>query len=126
MNELSWLIYAADVAGDVNAVCATVFYGGAAGLALYSVGKGFARVAMSRFDDAPVTPSIAAVGKKLWLPILIAGLIGVATPSAGTFYAIAASEMGERALASETAGKAVEALNAWLDRQIAPATPDSQ
>lgn len=120
MNELSWLIYAADVAGDANAVCGFAFYGGLAGLAVYSVGKGFAAAVNMGFGDPPVSPSIASVGKKLWLPIVVAGVIGTLIPSSSTLYAIAASEMGERVIASETAGKAVQALNAWLDRQITP------
>lgn len=121
MNELSWLIYAADVAEDINTVAGFVFFVGLIGLAGYSVAKGLARVVTADFDDPPVTPSIAKVGKALWLPVLIAAIVGVLVPSNTTFYAIAASEMGERVLTSETGDKAVQALNAWLDRQIAQA-----
>lgn len=119
MNELSWLIYAADVAGDANAVCAFIFYGGCAALAIYSVFKGIAKAITYEFGgDDPVTPSVAKVGKALLLPVVIAGAIGVIAPGRETLYAIAASEMGERVIESETAGKAVAALNVWLDRQI--------
>lgn len=119
MNELSWLIYAADVAGDANIVCSFIFYAGFIALPIYALVKGAARAFNYDFHPDPVTPSIASLGKALWLPVVIAGVIGVAVPSSGTLYAIAASEMGEKVLNSETGGKAVEALNAWLDRQIA-------
>ena len=121
MNELSWLIYAADVAGDANSICGFVFFGGIIAVCLYALAKGFARVVSIGFDDPPITPSIAEVGKRLWLPVVIAGIVGLLAPSSNTLYAIAASEMGERVIESETAGKAVAALNAWLDRQIAKA-----
>jgi len=124
MNELSWLIYAADVAGDVNAVCGFGFYGGVIALSLYALGKGVARVANAGFGEPPVTPSIAKVGKALWLPVLAAGIVGTIVPSNATLYAIAASELGEHVLTGDTGDKAVQALNAWLDRQIAPPTAD--
>ena len=47
-------------------------------------------------------------------------VVSLAVPSKDTVYAIAASEVGEEIVKSETAGKAVKALNAWLDKQIAP------
>lgn len=119
MNELSWLIYAADVAGDANIVCSFIFYAGLAALPIYALVKGAARAFNYDFQRDPVTPPIASVSRALWLPVAIAGVIGVIVPSSGTLYAIAASEMGENVLNSETGGKAVEALNAWLDRQIA-------
>ncbi len=121
MNQLSWLIYAADVAGGVNSLCGFVFCGGLVALAIYSVCKGIAFMTSMDFgdDNPPVTPSIATVGKKLWLPVVLAGAVGTFTPSSATIYAIAASEMGERVLTSPTATKAVKALDAWLDKQVA-------
>lgn len=121
MNELSWLIYAADVAGDANSVCGFVFYAGIFSVGIYAVVKGVGKAiscSLGDYDDPPVLPSLASVSKKLWLPVLIAGVVGVATPSSSTIYAIAASEMGERVITSETGGKAVKALNAWLDKQV--------
>lgn len=55
---------------------------------------------------------------------LIVGIIfwigAVALPTRDTVLAIAASEMGERALQTPTAGKAFKALDSWLDKQIDP------
>jgi hypothetical protein len=41
-------------------------------------------------------------------------------PSQETVYAIAASELGDRALHSQVVGSAEHALEAWLNRQISP------
>lgn len=46
----------------------------------------------------------------------------VATPSKNTMYAIAASEIGEDVIKSQTASKAFRAFDAWLDKQLAKAT----
>lgn len=57
------------------------------------------------------------------MPAIIAAavcsVVFVFVPQKNTVYAIAASEVGEEVLKSETADKAMTALNAWLDRQIA-------
>jgi amino acid transporter len=41
-------------------------------------------------------------------------------PSKNTIYAIIVSEYGEEIVLSPTGSKAQQALNAWLDKQIAP------
>lgn len=126
MNELSWLLYAADVVGDLDATCAFVTIGGTIGLSIYAGIKGLACAVNSGFDEDEVLPPIGTVAKKLWLPLAIAALLGIVTPSKNTIYAIAASHMGERVLTSATGGKALLALDAWLDKQIAtsPAAAD--
>lgn len=118
MNNISWMIYLADVASDTNAICGFVFYLGCIGVAIYSLGKGVARIANYGFEDPPVTPSISKIGKGLAPYVIAAAVVGVLVPSKESIYAIAASEVGERVIKSETGGKAVEALNAWLDAQI--------
>ena len=116
MNELSWMIYAAEVfqtakvllitGGVVLAVC------GAATVAIMSD---------TTFDTnderAAKLARRDALLRRWWVP-LAAVLVGVFVPSASTVYAIAASEMGEKVLNSETGSKAVKALDAWLDKQI--------
>ena len=109
MNDLSWLLYAADVAGQLNAVAGFVaVVGGVSGF--------FASVVMS---DGNPTQSRKTF-KTTAIVVSILALITIVTPSRDTLYAIAASEVGEEALKSETAGKALDAINAWLDRQLAP------
>jgi len=58
---------------------------------------------------------------RLSLFLFVLSIVGAnALPSKDTVYAIAASEVGESVLNSPTGSKAVQALNAWLDRQINP------
>lgn len=130
MNTLSWLIYAAEVSGSVSNIFSFVAFIAGTGAVIICIPFCFLK-----FD----TPTIYSwedreakmtrwlkneklVGKLLiWLPAIsiVSMAMGSVIPSRTTVYAIAASEMGESALKSETGGKAVKALNAWLDRQIA-------
>lgn len=108
MNNLSWMIYAADVASGVGtlvAVGAGVSLCGAAGAALF----GF-------IEEQPAAVKLAGTALKFAIP---AAILAAVIPAPTTIYAIAASEMGEDVLNSETGGKAMQALDAWLDRQIA-------
>ena len=147
MNGLSWLIYLADVAGSIKAVSVFVILGAvivAVGRCVAEV-NGFGKTNNHRADvdvwDAVMAdhvkyPSlykkpasdrpVEIEGRSLWSltkPSFIAMLVGLVlvsfVPASATIYAIAASEVGEEVLNSETGGKAVQALNSWLDKQIA-------
>lgn len=108
MNDLSWLIYFADVIGGLRVAISVSLF---ASVFLIP----WACSVAGQFYDVEVHDlpfkSIAA-----WFFIL--GLFLIITPSQSTIYAIAASEMGEEVLESETASKAMKAVDAWLDRQI--------
>ncbi len=112
MNSLSWMLYWADVADSAQDKIGLV----AGGLIVAFLGIAF----VSTFDlyKGPFT------NPAKWKPWMFAvgcacQAINAAIPSKETIYAIAASELGESAFKSETGGKAVKALNAWLDRQLA-------
>ena len=128
MNELSWLIYAADVSSGLSFVAGVFAFIGAIAVFVVTIYASFGK------DDYYVK-----VGDEHWLRFhdiqkkaltkwsripIAATLVAALLPSSNTVYAIAASEMGEEVVKSETAGKAMKALDAWLDRQIAPATTD--
>lgn len=100
MNDLSWLLYFADV-------CAN-FVGFVVALSLLS----FVVVSVDSITANKVTvrPIVCLI------PIL--WLVNVAMPSKNTVYAIAASELGEKVVASQLSAKAQKAIDAWLDRQI--------
>lgn len=120
MNELSWLIYAADVAGSVKtvAVVGSIAIGMGCALSTFG-GLMICSSSWSDEDEKKTGRSLLNAWKK-WV-IAFSSLVAIAslTPSQSTIYAIAASEMGERVITSETGGKAVKALNAWLDKQVA-------
>lgn len=135
MNELSWLIYLADVAGTLNLLTAlampvlVVLFG----LGLF-VKDTTARDAWleakkdnNRYPnlypnppegDCPEAKDMRGILRPVVVAATVVVAINVSVPSAGSLYAIAASELGEQVLNSETGGKAIDALNAWLDRQI--------
>ena len=113
MNTLSWLIYLADVSGDIDAVLWVV----AILATVISVLAAFIGMVVA-FDEEG-----KEVSKLAWrlfftrsLPLaLIFSILSGFVPAKETVYAIAASEVGEEVL-DGTNGRA---LNAWLDRQIA-------
>lgn len=116
MNQLSWLLYAADVAQGLG------------GLALFlaivsGIVSGFCvplRIAAEADDTVPpqVRDGLTYAVKWAFGIFIAASLVAVLTPEKDTLYAIAASEVGEQIVASPTANKAVQALNHWLDEQI--------
>lgn len=116
MNDLSWMLYWADVlpsmatSVSVMAFIALVFGGIAASI--------FLMVSVGDPDLDEIRPEVT---KRLWMLGACAAVLVIvqAVPSRDTFYAIAASEMGEEALKSPIATKAGKALEKWLDRQIA-------
>lgn len=115
MNDLSWLIYVADVSDNLDTFLWLLMFLSIVG------GIIWAATGMSNngFKEAEWR-AWRRIGLALLLPCFLFGLvIGSVVPAKDTIYAIAASEMGETVLKSETGNKAVGALNAWLDRQIA-------
>lgn len=131
MNSLSWMIYAADVTGSVSAVLTTTsvfsMLGGIVTFCFTSVSHND-RYEFGRAKGEKPEPSIG-VGWRAAKPLLIvafaSAMIACVIPGRNTIYAIAASEVGEQALKSQTANKAMQALNAWLDRQIAGEKPEA-
>lgn len=115
MNSLSWLLYAAEILGNLGSLL-TFF--GVAGLLVVSV---FWLIALmdqnSRYPDEWSVGVPQKMMKIIWVPCTVLS-VAMLFPSSNTIYAIAASEMGERAMTTPTFGKATEALNAWLDKQI--------
>lgn len=58
----------------------------------------------------------------VWLVLgVLLWVLSAFCPDKDTMYAIAASQMGEKALQSPLAGKTEKALESWLDRQLTPA-----
>lgn len=126
MNDLSWIIFWADVAPQIsNAICYIAF--------LLMIITGFIAIiglsdsfgdARYNSDNQPENSDarLAIRCRKLWfLPVLFLTLwvSSFMVPSdKETYYAIAASEVGEEILKTPEVGKARQALNNWLDEQI--------
>ena len=118
MNDLSWLLYLANVSGNIGVTMAFVLFVG--GFITFCATIGFFASGAHEYEDDR-KPFIKGF-KWLGVVMTVAAIVGVLTPSRNTVYAIAASEMGERVLETETAGKAFKALDAWLDRQLVEAS----
>lgn len=114
MNSLSWLIYLADVVGGMGLVAGI----SVVVLGVLAAGAAVGIAASADIRDGAGVASCWSFLKKTLCLLLPTAIISVAIPNPNTIYAIAASEMGEEIVKSETAGKAMKALDAWLDRQI--------
>lgn len=138
MNQLSWLIYLADVANSAEGwfsffgwfffvLCVLTLI--IMAFVHINVGNEFTEKG-ARNSPEHIAEQLAAkkrFGKVAWgivgwaFPLWIVGVTAtVVIPSKDTVYAIAASELGERALQTPLVGKMGMALEAWLDRQIQP------
>lgn len=105
MNSLSWMLYLAEVSHSLSV--AAMIGAFVSGLAIMFHGTSSATYGDEFLVHRPLAWTCVA-----------ALLIACALPSKETVYAIAASETGEQALKSKTATKAIQALDAWLDKQI--------
>lgn len=116
MNTLSWLIYLADLVENLD-----WFLSAVTSMALVVLALSLICGAFMAGDEAGPPAWVAWRRFVFWTPIVLSVslILGSIVPNKNTVYAIAASEMGERALTSETGSRAFRALNLWLDRQIA-------
>jgi hypothetical protein len=130
MNQLSWLIYLADVCGSaggwlgwIGGICGLIT-GATVILSLIITGG------LADTKDVDGIPEVWKVAYKIlcWtLPLfLICLVLNIITPSRETIYAIAASEVGEELISSPTAAKATRALEAWIDAQIPNPARDTE
>lgn len=119
MNQLSWLLYLADVSASSEGWM--VFFScWATVVTLVSV------LVLCNAPLAEKGVRAAAAGNTMLVSIptmLVCVILSVVLPSKETVYAIAASELGEQVMTSETGQRAGRALNAWLDKQIGGETP---
>lgn len=130
MNSLSWMIYLADVSDGVGRLFGGLTFVSGISTVLCAIGFYATMTAPDVYGWEDRDAKLAAhtklhlmLGKTIPRAVagfLVFGLCAGALPSKETVYAIAASEMGEQLINTPTAGKAVKALDAWLDRQIAP------
>lgn len=117
MNSLSWMIYWADVCGNVGFPAGVFFLAGTIAAFISTCVKRGCEA--SKEPDDQAAARISASIQRASIPIAILSLVlAVFVPGKNTIYAIAASELGEQALKSPTVTKAQQALDAWLDKQI--------
>lgn len=130
MNQVSWLIYLANVAGNLGGFL--VFIGIVAllvGVAYFICACGFL-IEVNRWEenDAKVKAlkTFRTQRRNATFNIVLAAILwfGAAfMPSSNTVLAIAASQFGEQLLHTKTANLAEQALNSWLQKQITEVKP---
>lgn len=99
MNNLSWLIYLADVLPRISSATGFVaFMGGV----FVIFGTVFYGVSLAIDDEIAVKASGRLKGLLVvaWVAVGLCAIVSAATPNKDTFYLIAASEAGERIAAS--------------------------
>lgn len=114
MNNLSVLIYLADVISGLNV-----------GLAIFSVFSGvflLASAMRSTYDGYDLFQKPIKWNKWYVSIFITLLLMNTITPSKETVYAIIASESVEEVANSESGKKAVEVLNTWLETKEAELT----
>lgn len=115
MNNLSILLYLADVLDDVGtALIVMGVFGTVAGVVLWLL-------SLAKDPDFDVIRPY----RHTIFYALAAVLASCLFPSKDTMYAIAASEMGEEVLNSGVGTRATKALEAWLDKQIDEQTKEA-
>ncbi|OYU50870.1 MAG: hypothetical protein CFE27_14710 [Alphaproteobacteria bacterium PA1] len=117
MNDLSVALYWADALGSLDGLALIGF----TLMFFMCLFVSFATMAADMDDEQKLEATKALRGFLLSLPVL--AVMIVVTPSRETVYAIAASEMTEQALKTPVASKAMQAVEKWIDRQLAGATP---
>ncbi|CDO34890.1 hypothetical protein SPHV1_2140002 [Novosphingobium sp. KN65.2] len=128
MNNLSWMLYAADVSQSVSALLGMIAFFGFLAFVGLMVGwfSTYDQPRIFSWEDQEkktaahekIHNTLGGFAKVTALVAVVCGITASVIPSRNTIYAIAASELGEDVLKSQTAGKALKALDAWLDKQI--------
>ena len=109
MNNLSWFLYAADFLQSVSILLTFICILSVISMCVFT---GMSLSARSNEEEFPYKLNY------LWIPILMLALITAAIPSKNTMYAIAASEMGEKAYSSKLGQKSMAAIEKWIDSQL--------
>lgn len=114
MNNLSWLIYLADLFSSMGVLFTVLGIGTCMGLFITVL------VCLTNNKSLPSRlPMMVCVGVGFLF-------VSAVLPSKDTMYAIMVSELGEEVLNSEIGGKTQQALQAWLDKQIETATSSEE
>ncbi len=126
MNSLSWLIYLADVVGNLRAILSASTFILVIGIA----GSGIARFIfwVEAGDDQTLQISIQRTLKICVVALLFVAVISIAVPQRSTIMFIAASEFGEEIAQSDKAknvgNKAYQALDKMLSEYLDTGKPE--
>ena len=110
MNDLSWLLYFADIAGNLKSIAEWVMMFILFGLSIFL----FVGFVDDEFNERmKYLPKKSIIGA-ITVCLLIVGFV----PSPNTIYLIAGSEMGEEVLKTDAAKKVEEYLTHLIDKAV--------
>lgn len=104
MNSLSWFLYFASIVSDIKFLFILFGFLGGIGFSVFCTYQ-------------TIEEQNTRYNKWLFVPALSL-FLGVLVPNQNTLYAIAASQMGEKALESSIGKKSLMAIEKWIDSQI--------
>lgn len=120
MNELSWLLYLAELSESLATIFVIIGFVLLVATVFLGIMSFQYREEYHSSDDHNKSVRLRcrryAIGFGIICFILL--IFAAVLPSKNTVYAIAASEMGEHVLDSKTGSLATQALNSWLQKQI--------
>lgn len=119
MNDLSWFLYLAGALPQLSTAIAIV----SALAALFFAILFFIYLCEKEDDPDSNVAKLLEPYRHVWWVCAIVFTMTFLVPSKETFYAIAASEMGEEVLNSKIGTKAQRALESWLDKQMGDNVP---
>ena len=102
MNSLSWFLYFADVLSNIQE---TLFISALV-------------MALITLIVCIYTGGWPHIASRLTIVICMVVFLGAILPGKNTMYAIAASEMGQKAFESRVGNKALQAVEKWIDLQL--------
>lgn len=128
LNELSWLIYFAKVLGEVASISFMIFSLLVIAILVFAIIWALNAFGCDSEDEDAQNRSAKALKtiKTLARISVIVGIVGIFIPGERTVYLIAASEMGEQVLSTDTAIKLKKIIDYKLDEIIAQEEPSKQ
>lgn len=129
MNSLSWLLYLADVIGNVQGLLVTLSLVSGVGLVLWLVIGQLNIDSDWEFPKADKQTRSAKHAKKvfkyLWVPV-IAAFVAAIIPARETIYLIAGSEAGEAVVTSEEGKEILNDIREVIKGQLDALKPQAQ
>lgn len=128
MNSLSWMIYAAEVVGNLGALMLGLTVGlcAAAVIAGCAAGAGFDGLGRADMDEEKCRRTIASGtlwARRFALACVVSVLLGAFIPSSNTIYLIAASEAGETIVTSPEAKEVFDDLKTIIKSKLKEQLP---
>lgn len=122
MNQVSWYLYYASALDNISTITGPAAFFAFFAFLCSIVGRVVVFIGSSQGEDdfKSFAPTMKAIFSRAFIAWVCAIAIYTAVPSKNTIYAIAASQIGEKAIPPEMMSDATKALHQWIKKQIDP------